>query len=230
MPTTPSELPPHVLQLFKTDDTGLKWDDVWNDHDQAAFVIANIFELDILQNQHDKMVRAVKRGLSPKAFVARYKAHLEKRGWWGRKEMPDPISGEPKRIRMGSVARLDIIHGVFLRISMAAEQWSRIDQTISTHPYLLYQMGPSRVHRPEHVAWNGLLVPASDPWWQTHFPPNCFGCRGWVRQVSREEAEEKRWTVSRHPPVAYHTVNDPRTGRAIRVPAGIDPGWDVSHR
>ena len=35
----------------------------------------------------------------------------------------------------------------------------------------------------------GTLLPVDDPWWQTHYPPNGWGCKCWVRQVSRREAE-----------------------------------------
>jgi hypothetical protein len=61
-------------------------------------------------------------------------------------------------------------------------------------------------------------------------PLNGFGRRYWVRQVSREEAERKNWEVSERPTDRYVTVDDPRTGLPVSMPAGTDPGWDNSHR
>ncbi len=28
--------------------------------------------------------------------------------------------------------------------------------------------------RPEHAAWHDTVLPADDPWWDTHYPPNGF--------------------------------------------------------
>ena len=74
------------------------------------------------------------------------------------------------------------------------------------------------------------VMPADDPWWRTHFPPNGWGCRCWVRQVSKVETDRKRWKVSERPPERYVTVDDPRTGLPMSMPEGIDPSWDISHR
>ncbi len=63
----------------------------------------------------------------------------------------------------------------------------RIQRTKSGLPYLLYQLGPAREHRPEHMAWHGLLLPVDDPFWHTHLPLNGWGCKCRVRQVSRAE-------------------------------------------
>lgn len=37
-------------------------------------------------------------------------------------------------------------------------------------------VGDDRV-RPEHKAWDDITRPASDPWWDTHYPPNGWLCR-----------------------------------------------------
>ena len=31
--------------------------------------------------------------------------------------------------------------------------------------------------RPEHRAWHGLILPIDHPLWDTHYPPNGWGCR-----------------------------------------------------
>jgi len=47
-----------------------------------------------------------------------------------------------------------------------AGQWERIERATKTPPYLLYQLGPSREHRPEHVGWARILLRADHPWWE----------------------------------------------------------------
>ena len=85
--------------------------------------------------------------------------------------------------------RLLAIYGTQLRVARRTGQRERILRTKRSHPYLLYTLGPSANHHPDHVAWEGTLLPVDDPWWDDHFPPTRWCCRCNVRQVSRREAE-----------------------------------------
>ena len=31
--------------------------------------------------------------------------------------------------------------------------------------------------RPQHLEWDGLVLPVDHPFWKTHAPPNGWGCR-----------------------------------------------------
>jgi len=73
----------------------------------------------------------------------------------------------------------------------------------------------------------GTLLPADDPWWRTHYPPNGWGCKCRVRQVSRREAERLGGVTAR-PASPTREWTNRRTGETMRVPRGIDPGWDVN--
>lgn len=44
---------------------------------------------------------------------------------------------------------------------------------------------------PQCKAAHGTLLPASDPWWQTHYPPMHFQCRCVVQTLSRRQAERE---------------------------------------
>ena len=67
--------------------------------------------------------------------------------------MIDPETGETREVELGSPRRLKTIYSTNMRTARAAGQWERIQRTKATHPYLLYELGPSGEHRPEHVAW-----------------------------------------------------------------------------
>lgn len=57
--------------------------------------------------------------------------------------------------------------------SQMASRWQDYDPDT----VLQYEtVGDSRV-RPEHLAWDNIKLPASHPWWQTHYPPNGWLCR-----------------------------------------------------
>ena len=79
-------------------------------------------------------------------------------------------------------------------------------------------------HRPEHVCWNGTLLPADDPWWHGHFTPSGWGCRCWARQVSRAEAR-RLGGLSDPPAKEVREWTNPRTGKAMEVDRGLHPAW-----
>ena len=73
--------------------------------------------------------------------------------------------------------------------SQSADQWQDIDKDEKTLPLLKYQtVGDDRV-RPQHAAWDGIVKPVNDPFWDTRMPPNDFNCRCIVVQL--EPKEEK---------------------------------------
>jgi len=98
-------------------------------------------------------------------------------------------------------------------------------------PYLLYQLGPSEQHRVEHANWAGILLPADDPFWKTHFAPNGWGCKCHIRQVSESEYSRLVDTgkyMTTAPKVETRNWVNKRTGEVEAVPVGIDPGWDFN--
>lgn len=61
-------------------------------------------------------------------------------------------------------------------ISESAENWESIVEDKNVK-YLKYRtIGDGRV-RPKHAAWNGIIKPVNDPFWNTRYPPNDWSCR-----------------------------------------------------
>ena len=118
-------------------------------------------------------------------------------------------------------------------------------------PYLLYQVGPSPVRWEPHRHWEGLILPVDDEFWEYASPPNGFGCKCRVLQLTSAEAdrlehdgttgkyrqaiegkeasasEERTIRVSRErPPRRVVDWTIPSTGLTTQVTVGIDPDWD----
>ncbi len=75
-----------------------------------------------------------------------------------------------------------------------------------------------------------MLLRVGDPWWRTHFPPNGWGCRCTVEQLSDDDLERRGYAPlpdNVHPADEGMTRpwHNDRTGETIQVPVGIDPGW-----
>lgn len=229
MPFTFTPTPPaEAMAFFRQKGWRLSFDyrDVWRHEHAVAFTVAKAMELDVLASIRFEVDRALAEGVPFAQFKRELQPTLERLGWWGKQPRRDPLTGQTATVQLGSPTRLKTLYRTNLRTARAAGQWSRIERTLETHPYLLYRLGPSRVHREQHVAWNGLLLRADDPWWQSHYPPNGWGCKCRVRQVSQVEANRRSLRVDTAPPVRYRRVVNKRTGTAQRVPLGIDPGWD----
>lgn len=227
---SPGPVPQDALDYLRAKGVKVGFDhrDVWQEEHATSWTVAKAMRLDILEAIRAHVDEMIVSGQSFAEFQRELQPLLVKLGWWGRGELLDPLSGETREVQLGSPRRLRTIFDVNLRQAHAAGQWQRIERTKATHPYLLYQLGPSREHRPEHAGWSGILLRADDPWWQTHFTPNGWGCKCWVRQVSKREAERLFATgkyLDKAPDLGMQEYVNKRTGQVVSVPTGIDPGW-----
>ena len=217
--------PPEASRFLK--NKGLRpsfaWEDVEPEEHAVAFTVAKAMQLDVLEDIRAEVQRALDEGRTLAQFKKDLKPKLVAAGWWGRREMTDPDTGEVREVQLGSPRRLRTIYDANLRSARAAGQWERIQRTKKLRPYLVYELGPSERHRADHASKRGLVLPADDPFWDTWFPPNGWGCKCRVRQIGKSEAE--RLGIREAPRVEERPWRNPRTGEVRMVPRGIDPAW-----
>ena len=200
--------------------------DVWAEEHAIAFTAAKATRLDVLSALRDSVQKAVEDGVPFDRWKRALQPELERLGWWGEKWMADPVTGKQRLVQIGS-RRLKTIYDSNMRAARAAGQWQRAMRTSEALPYILYELGPSENHRPEHVARAGMIRPVDDPIWQEWWPPNGYGCKCRVRQISRAEARRRggETPAPRIPTRAYYNE---RLERIDEVPVGIDPGWHTN--
>jgi hypothetical protein len=199
------------------------WMDVEPEEHAVAFAVAKVAELDLLEAMRGEVQRALDEGLTFGSFQKSWRANPRLAEWWGRKAMEDPLTGAVVEAQLGSPRRLRTIYDANLRSARAAGQWERIERTQAAFPFLEYRLGPSEKHRPHHEDKAGLILPVDDPFWDEWMPPNGWGCKCWVRQVTKAEAGRRG--VSDAPEVPDRKWYNERTGDTQLVPQGIDPGW-----
>jgi hypothetical protein len=188
-------------------------------------------------------IQAVEKGQSFETFKKNLKPTLQQKGWWGRKEMVDELTGKTVNAQLGSDRRLKTIYSVNMRSAYQKGQYDRAMES-DLHPYLMYRTGPSVKHRKEHESWDGLVLPKTDPWWDSHFPPNGWGCKCYTRAVT--ESQLKKYEAegipvpqradgtgggtlkikTEAPPVKYKTYFNERKGTVEQVPEGVDPAFN----
>jgi uncharacterized protein with gpF-like domain len=220
--------------------------DVWHEEHATGFTVAKAMQLDVLTGLHKSVISAVEQGQSFETFKKNIKPLLMQKGWWGKKKMTDPLTGKTVNAQLGSDRRLRTIYRVNMRSAYQKEQYEQTMQS-GLHPYLMYRIGPSVNHRQDHVSWDGLILPKTDPWWDSHLPPNGWGCRCYTRAVTEARFQKYKQqgvnvppaadgtgggalpVKTEAPPVKYKTYFNERKGTVEKVPEGIDPAfnWNV---
>lgn len=222
----PGPVPKEALEFFEAKDLrpGFSYHDVSGIEHAYAFTVAKAVQLDILDDIRKALRDHLAEGKTFESFRKELEPALKKKGWWGEKRAIDPRTGDPVPAQLGSPRRLRVIYDANMRAARAAGQWERIQRTKRSHPFLRYELGPSEEHRHDHVRWAGTMLPADDEWWNTHMTPNGWGCKCWLRQISRREAERLGGETPRpeRRPVRW---TNPRTGKEVEIDQGLDPAW-----
>ena len=142
--------------------------------------------------------------------------------------MQDPLTGEVKEVQLGSTRRLKTIYRTNIDTAYSAGRWEEIEATKKTHPYLRYRCSMLERSREQHKAWNNIVLPVDDPWWDTHYPPCAWNCKCWVEQVLKSEVDRGNVRLSKRPSTKFVNYHNKRTGETVMVPEGISPGFDYN--
>lgn len=97
---------------------------------------------------------------------------------------------------------------------------------LAAHPYMEYVHSGAEHFRPQHKAWDGMVLRADDSVWDVISPANGYGCA--CKKFARSERYLKRKgkQVSATPVLEYRDHIDKRSGEVLRIPKGIDPGFE----
>lgn len=232
MPVTLTPLPPaEAIAFFRSKGLteSFAWEDVWEEEHAKAFTVAKAMKREILEDIRAALDEALAEGRTLDQFREELTPVLQARGWWGRQEMTDPLTGETREVQLGSPRRLRTIFEVNMRSAYQAGRWERIERVKVTMPYLRYVAVMDGRTRPEHRAWHGVVLPVDDPWWDTHYPPCGWRCRCTVTQMSARTLENRGFEVTADPPrFPPKPFVNRRTGEVTVVETGLDPGFNFN--
>lgn len=187
-----------------------RWDDLLRSQHDRAFMVAGAARADLLADLADAVDRAIADGEGLEQFRARFGEIVQRRGWQG---------WTGSETAAGQAWRTRIIYQTNASTSYAA---GRREQ-LKDFPVWIYRHGGSAEARPQHLAWDGLALPNAHPFWDTHSPPNGWGCSCYVVGAnSTADAEALGGEPGREPPPGW----DQR--RPSGQMPGIDRGWDYA--
>ncbi|EAU40171.1 prophage MuSo2, F protein, putative [Fulvimarina pelagi HTCC2506] len=235
--------PEAVTSYFdgKADRPAFSWLDVFGEEHAHAFTVAKAVDAELLGTFRKTISTAIAESKSFETWRGEIQDELAKLGWWGPRRIGDPAGADPDKLAdFSSRRRLETIFWTNMRTARAAGQWERIQRTKRALPYLLYVRSASAEPRAEHLRFVGIILPVDHPFWSTHFPPNGWGCKCSVRQITRREAEQLLGTepdpddesairyTNKAPDFGSREFRNRRTGEVTSVPVGIDPGWQTN--
>jgi hypothetical protein len=190
-----------------------RWDDISRSAHDRAFMVAGAMKADLLADLAAAVDRAVAEGTSLEEFRRDFRRIVEERGWHG-------WTGEGTK--RGEAWRTRVIYRTNLATSYAAGRMAQLVE--GGFAFWVYRHGGSREPREIHLSWNGLVLPPDHPFWQTHAPPNGWGCSCYIVGARNlRTARRLGGDPDRRLPENWQQT-DPRTG----APRGIDRGWDYA--
>ncbi len=186
------------------------WTDVGPEFHNQGFMVAGAMKADLLADLAAAVDKAIVQGRSLEEFRKDFRAAVARHGWHGWAG-EGSVKGEAWRTR--------VIYRTNMATTYAAGRRAQLVE--GKFAFWVYRHGGSREPRPLHLSWNGLALPPQHPFWQTHSPPNGWGCSCYVAGA-RSAAGIRR--VGGDPdkllPPGWDST-DPKTG----APPGIDKGW-----
>ena len=177
-----------------------KWDDLWKEQHAKGFMSAGAAKADLLSDLRGEVQKAIDGETTLAEFQAGFDKVVAKNGW--------SYNGSRNW-------RSELIYDTNITTAYQAGRWQQFVDAGTE--YLMYLHMDGVAHpRLEHVAWSGTVLPITDPWWNTHYPPNGWRCH--CRAVRAERAD---WAKAQ--------ADDQGTAPTLTSDTtGIDEGWDYN--
>jgi len=182
-----------------------RWDEVWGAQHNKAWMVAGAQKADLLADLAGAVEEAITEGLGIERFREQFDEIVADHGW--------AFRGERNW-------RSRVIYRTNMTTSYAGGRASQLRDPALRElaPLLMYRHNDSvSFPRPLHESWDGMALPADHPWWDTHTPPNGFGCQCYVVAVTEGQARRRGRVVDEPPNDGIQPDG---------TPAGVDPGWD----
>lgn len=88
----------------------------------------------------------------------------------------------------GAKARAELILRINALQAFAVGRHAEQMDSLDAFPFWMYRTSKDERVRSSHAALDGVILPATDPWWKTHYPPWEFGCRCMIIRLTRGQA------------------------------------------
>jgi hypothetical protein len=156
----------------KTATPTKSWRDVWDAAHSKMFMVAGANKQAIVEDFQAAIVKAIETGTTLAEFQKDFDKIVKTNGW--------SYKGDRGW-------RTKTIFETNMRTAYAAGRYAQATDpdVLAAFPYWQYNHSGATHPRVQHLAWNGTVLAADDPFWNEAYPPNGFGCGCFVTSVSR---------------------------------------------
>jgi SPP1 gp7 family putative phage head morphogenesis protein len=222
--------PEKAIEFYK--DKGLRrsfaWQDMIKEEHAYAFTVAKMMDRDLLDTTKQLMDTMIAEGRTIQDFNKELIPHLQKKGWWGKDDVIDPLTGKVTNAQLGSPARLETIFRTNMQSAYAVGAWEAIEASKESLPYLMYDAIDDGRAREEHAKFDGLVLPVDHPFWKEHYPPNDYNCRCGTIQMDEDDVEDEGLEISDDPVIERKPWTNPLTGITEQLPVGVSPSFNFN--
>jgi len=189
-----------------------RWNSIWQDMHGAAFMVAGAQKAALLEDFHNAVTSALENGSTLAKFREDFDQIVAKHGW--------DYNGTRNW-------RSKIIYQTNMSMARSAGRWAAIQRVKEHRPYIMYDAVNDARTRPQHKAWDNLVLPVDHPFWETHYPPNGWNCRCDALSMSEHDLKKRGLKVSEDPKIIMEDreVKRGEQSATIRVPQGIHSGF-----
>lgn len=183
--------------------TSAEWRSIWAEAGGIAEKVADEQAAAVMRDLLKAVAEAVENGTTVAAFRDEYVRILATAGW--------SYHGD-------AGWHSQLIFRLHTQTAYAAGRWEQAERMQEQRPqtkfYWRYITAGDHRVRPQHAAWQGIILPRDHSFWKTHFPPNGFNCRCHAQLVTDRDLRRYGWVVTKD--------DDPR----LAIPP--DRGWAVN--
>ncbi len=138
------------------------WKDIWKAMHARSFVVAGAMKEGLIQDLRTAVDKGIADGTTLTAFRKDFDGIIERTGW---------------KYKGGKAWRTAVIFNTNLSTALAVGNYQQMMDPVvlKARPYLRYVGSSSANPRATHQKWANIILPADDPWWDSHYPPNGWG-------------------------------------------------------
>jgi len=189
-----------------------RWTDIWQGAHTRAFTVAGAQSEALLADFRTAIDRAISEGRTLKDFQADFDRIVADHGW---------------SYKGSRGWRTRTIYRTNMRTAYQAGRYRQMtdERVLKRRPFWEYAHGDSENPRPKHLGWDGLVLRHDAAFWDTHYPPNGWGCSCFVRALSQRGLERRGKSGPDDSPAIETRTARLGDGTQVAVPKGVDPGW-----
>lgn len=190
--------PAEAIKYFedKGYEITFNWQEMEEEAHATAFTVAKSMSFDILVTIRESLDEALAQGQTVQAFIKNLEPKLKKLGWWGKKTVTNPKTGQQEQVQLGSAWRLEVIYRTNLQSAYMHGRYQEQVENTDIQPYWQYVAVLDEKTRPSHSAMHEKIFAHDDPIWDMLYPPNGFNCRCRVSPLSERRFKKTGKTLS----------------------------------